>query len=222
MPALAFVLVNHALLARMLWLARGKSVADSGLFGAASLFMDGVLAAIGIVVAFALRNEPWLTPLAALPIVLIQRALAVPSLREQAYKDHKTGLLNSRGLEQAGNEELARAKRFNRSISVLMCDVDGLRLPHRFAVVEDLDRRELIFVRLEQVGERPHETRALGRRRGSPALERPVGGGDRRVDVPLACKRSLGQRPAGGRVHRSEGAFGLDEGTVDIEAERPV
>jgi diguanylate cyclase (GGDEF)-like protein len=126
-PALAFVLVNHALLACMLSLARGKSVAESGLFGADSLFMDGVLAAIGIVVAFALRNEPWLTPLAALPIVLIQRALAVPSLREQAYKDHKTGLLNSRGLERAGNEELARAKRFDRSISVLMCDVDGLR-----------------------------------------------------------------------------------------------
>ncbi len=36
----------------------------------------------------------------ALPLVLIQRALAVPTLREQAFTDHKTGLLNSRGIDQ--------------------------------------------------------------------------------------------------------------------------
>ena len=36
-------------------------------------------------------------------------------------------------------------------------DVDGLGLPHRLAVVEHLDRCELLLVGLEEVGELPHQ-----------------------------------------------------------------
>jgi len=125
--AAAFLVVNHLLLARMLLLARGRRLRESGLFALDSLMCDGVLAGIGVAFAFALRGNIWLAPLTALPIALIHRALTVPSLRDQAYKDHKTGVLNARGLEKAGEEELARAIRFGRPVSVLMCDVDGLR-----------------------------------------------------------------------------------------------
>jgi diguanylate cyclase (GGDEF)-like protein len=122
-----FVVVNHALLARMLKLARGRSVVESGLFGADALITDGVLACIGIGFAFALPNEPALALVAALPIALIHRALVAPGLREQALKDHKTGLLNARGIENGAEEELARATRFRRPVSLLLCDVDDLR-----------------------------------------------------------------------------------------------
>jgi diguanylate cyclase (GGDEF)-like protein len=124
---LVFVAVNHALLARMLMLARGRSLRDTGLFDADALLVDVVLAAVGIAFAMALRSVPALAPITVLPLLLIRHALILPTLREQALKDHKTGLLNSRGIEEAGGEELVRARRFNRPLSVLMCDVDDLR-----------------------------------------------------------------------------------------------
>ncbi len=125
--AATFVLVNHAMLARMLRLARGYGAAASGLFTADSLIQDGVVAAVGVAIAFMLLRSWALAVVVALPLVLIQRALALPTLREQALTDHKTGLLNSRGIDQPARNELARARRLGRPLSVLLCDVDDLR-----------------------------------------------------------------------------------------------
>ena len=125
--AVTFVLVNHALLARMLRLARGHDVSASGLFTFDGLIQDGVVAAVGVGVAFVLLHSWALAVVVALPLVLIQRALALPTLREQALSDHKTGLLNSRGIDQPARNEFARAKRLGQPLSVLLCDVDDLR-----------------------------------------------------------------------------------------------
>ena len=125
--ALTFVLVNHALLARMLRLARGHDVSTSGLFTLDSLIQDGVLAAVGVGVGFVFLHSWALAVVVALPLVLIQRALALPSLRQQALTDHKTGLLNSRGIDQPACAEFARSRRLGRPLSVLLCDVDDLR-----------------------------------------------------------------------------------------------
>ena len=125
--ALTFVLVNHAMLARMLRLARGHNVAASGLFTVDSLIQDGVVAAVGVAIAFMLLHSWALAVVVGLPLVLIQRALALPTLREQALTDHKTGLLNSRGIDQPARNEFARARRLGQALSVLLCDVDDLR-----------------------------------------------------------------------------------------------
>jgi diguanylate cyclase (GGDEF)-like protein len=125
--AVTFVLVNHALLARMLRLARGHDLSASGLFSLDGLLADGIVGAVGVGIAFGLEHSWALAIVIALPLVLIQRALALPTLREQAYTDHKTGLLNSRGIDQRARDEFARARRTGRSLSVLLCDVDDLR-----------------------------------------------------------------------------------------------
>ena len=125
--AVTFVLVNHALLARMLRLARGHQVSASGLFTLDALIQDGVVAAVGVGLAFVLLHSWALAVVVSLPLVLIQRALALPSLREQALSDHKTGLLNSRGIDQPARAEFARAQRLGQPLSVLLCDVDDLR-----------------------------------------------------------------------------------------------
>jgi diguanylate cyclase (GGDEF)-like protein len=125
--AVTFVMVNHALLARMLRLARGHDVSASGLFTLDGLLQDGVLAAVGVGIAFTLLHSWALAVVLTLPLVLIQRALALPTLREQALTDHKTGLLNSRGIDQPARAEFARARRLGRPLSVLLCDVDNLR-----------------------------------------------------------------------------------------------
>ena len=122
-----YVLVNHGLLARMLRLARDHELKGTGLFMRDALITDLVLSAIGVSIAIALLQEPAAAMVAAFPLILIHRALAVPSLRAQALRDHKTGLLNTRGIAQAGRSELERARRFDRPLSLLMLDVDDLR-----------------------------------------------------------------------------------------------
>jgi diguanylate cyclase (GGDEF)-like protein len=125
--ALTFVLVNHALLARMLRLARGHDVWASGLFSLDGLIQDGVVAAVGVGLGFMFLHSWALAVVVATPLVLIQRALALPTLREQALTDHKTGLLNSRGIDQPARAEFARSRRLGKPLSVLLCDVDDLR-----------------------------------------------------------------------------------------------
>jgi len=135
--AVTYVLVNHALLARMLRVARGYDLSASGLFSLDGLIADGVVAAVGVGIAFALLHSWALAPVVALPLVLIQRALALPTLREQALSDHKTGLLNSRGIDQRARSEFARARRLELALSVLLCDVDDLReINNRFGHLE--------------------------------------------------------------------------------------
>jgi diguanylate cyclase (GGDEF)-like protein len=51
----------------------------------------------------------------------------LPSLRAQARRDPKTGLLNVRGFREAAEPELARARRFERPVALIMADVDNLR-----------------------------------------------------------------------------------------------
>ena len=125
--AAAFVLTNHALLARMLKIARGHSLKATGLFSLDGILTDASLAATGVGVAIALRNYPSAAVVAALPLFLIHRALVIPELRLQAARDPKTHLLNMRGFRDAAADELARAGRFERPLVLLLADVDNMR-----------------------------------------------------------------------------------------------
>src|SRR5919109_24675 len=119
--------INHSLLAPMLALARGHSLRESGLFSFQSLSTDLVLASLGVGIATFWDTNPWLVPFAVAPLVLIHRSLAVPKLEAEARVDPKTGLFNARHFGQALNEELTRAARFDRPLSLIMADLDLLR-----------------------------------------------------------------------------------------------
>ncbi|HEV3407897.1 MAG TPA: GGDEF domain-containing protein, partial [Gaiellaceae bacterium] len=111
----------------MLKLARGHSLRSTGLFSLESLSTDLVLAGLGVVIWGLSRWNPWLIPFAISPLVLIQRSLSVPALQEEARVDPKTGLFNARHFATALREELARAVRFERPMSIVMADLDLLR-----------------------------------------------------------------------------------------------
>src|SRR5215210_4540007 len=119
--------INHSLLAPMLALARGHSIRESGLFSMQSLSTDLVLASLGVGIATFWELNPWLVPFAIAPLVLIHRSLSVPKLEAEARVDPKTGLFNARHFGQALNEELTRAARFDRPLSLIMADLDLLR-----------------------------------------------------------------------------------------------
>ena len=77
--AIAFVVVNHVLLAPMLLLGHGHSVRESGLFGPLSLGVDCILASLGIAVALVLETNPVLLPTLIAPLVLAHRSLSTVS-----------------------------------------------------------------------------------------------------------------------------------------------
>jgi diguanylate cyclase (GGDEF)-like protein/putative nucleotidyltransferase with HDIG domain len=125
--AVAIVGVNHVLMAPMLHLARGHSIRESGLFSFPSLSTDLVLAMLGVAMGAFWVGNPWLIPFAVAPLLLIHRSLSVPQLQEEARVDPKTGLFNARHFAVALNEELLRAERFERPLSLVMADLDLLR-----------------------------------------------------------------------------------------------
>jgi diguanylate cyclase (GGDEF)-like protein/putative nucleotidyltransferase with HDIG domain len=122
-----FVGINHIVLALMLHFARGHTLRETGLFEVEHLATDFVLAALGVVTFAFWETNPWLIPFAVAPLVLVHRSLAVPQLQAEARVDPKTGLFNARHFAAALAEEIGRAERFERPMSLIMADLDLLR-----------------------------------------------------------------------------------------------
>jgi diguanylate cyclase (GGDEF)-like protein/putative nucleotidyltransferase with HDIG domain len=122
-----FVAINHVVLALMLHFARGHTLRETGLFEVEALATDWVLAALGVALFAFWEINPWLIPFAIAPLVLVHRSLAVPQLQAEARVDPKTGLFNARHFAAALAEEIQRAQRFERPMSLIMADLDLLR-----------------------------------------------------------------------------------------------
>jgi len=125
--AAVLVAVNHALLAPMLHFFYSHSIGELGIFSFESLSIDLVLAALGVGIGTFWDLNPWLLPIAMAPLLLIHRSLSVPQLQEEARVDPKTGLFNARYFAATLAEELARAQRFERPLTLIMADLDLLR-----------------------------------------------------------------------------------------------
>ena len=121
------VAANHIVLAPMVTLARGYSLREAGVFSFESLSTDFILATLGLAVAAFWELNPWLIPFAVAPLLLIHRSLAIPQLQAEARVDPKTGLYNARHFAVVMQEELGRAQRFQRPMSLIMADLDLLR-----------------------------------------------------------------------------------------------
>jgi diguanylate cyclase (GGDEF)-like protein len=91
------------------------------------LVVDLVLVSLGVTAATLWHVEPWLATLSLGPLLLVQRSLAVPQLVAETRVDPKTGLFNARWFARALEEELGRAARFERPLSLIMADLDLLR-----------------------------------------------------------------------------------------------
>jgi diguanylate cyclase (GGDEF)-like protein/putative nucleotidyltransferase with HDIG domain len=125
--SVAFVTVNHVLVAVILKTARGHSFGETGLFGVEQLSVDVVLTVLGVSLAAFWNLNPWLIFAALAPLVVVHRSLSVPQLQAEARVDPKTGLYNARYFATTLAAELARAARFERPMSLIMADLDLLR-----------------------------------------------------------------------------------------------
>jgi diguanylate cyclase (GGDEF)-like protein/putative nucleotidyltransferase with HDIG domain len=118
-----FVAANRLLLGVMLHLGRGHALRH--MFDGVSL--DLVLTTLGVALAAFWETNPWLIPVALGPLLVVHRTLSVPALEAEARIDPKTGLFNARYFATAMAEEMSRAERFTRPLSLLMADLDLLR-----------------------------------------------------------------------------------------------
>src|SRR5436305_11291203 len=127
LAALAFVAVNHVLVALILRTARGHSFRESGLFGAEGISVDVILTVLGVSLAAFWTWNSWMVFAAIAPLVVVHRSLSVPQLQAEARVDPKTGLYNARYFATTLAAEIARAARFERPMSLIMADLDLLR-----------------------------------------------------------------------------------------------
>src|SRR5436190_751846 len=125
--AVAFVVVNHLLVAIVLKLGRGHSFRESGLFGVEAIAVETTLTILGVSLAAFWNWNPWLIFAALTPLVVVHRSLSVPQLQAEARVDPKTGLWNARYFASTLANEIARAARFERPMSLIMVDLDLLR-----------------------------------------------------------------------------------------------
>jgi hypothetical protein len=81
-----FVFLNHLLVGWVIKLARGQSLAESGVFEFFSLFLDFSLLGMGAVTALIWFYSPIATLLNILPLYLLYNAIRVPALNRQVQE----------------------------------------------------------------------------------------------------------------------------------------
>ena len=123
--ALTYFALNNAGFAAILYLARGHRPSQT--LNTQLLAADASLACLGVALATFWRADSWLIPFALTPIFLLHASLHLPQLQEEARVDAKTGLANARHFMEALSDELERARRFGRPLSVIVADLDLLR-----------------------------------------------------------------------------------------------
>jgi diguanylate cyclase (GGDEF)-like protein len=122
-----FTGLNHLLVGVAIQFARGQNLAESGVFGWITLLLDLGLLSIGAVAALLWLVNPYTIILVFFQVYLLYSALRVPALQRQVETDPKTGLFNARYFSEKLKDELARAQRFARPLTLVMADLDLLR-----------------------------------------------------------------------------------------------
>jgi diguanylate cyclase (GGDEF)-like protein len=124
--ATTFAVVNRVLISSAIWLGNRVPLSAQRLFDREELLTDGVLLLMGVPLAHLLWIAPWAGLVGAAPLWLIHRALDLPNLRAQSRQDGLTELFTAPYLTETCTRELNRGRRFNRPVSLLLLDVDGL------------------------------------------------------------------------------------------------
>ena len=123
----AFNLVNHFLIAAVIQLARGQNFAQSGVFDWFTLLLDFTLLCLGYAAAIIWETSPIALTLVAFIAYILYQALNIPALERKTEIDPKTELFNARYFTDALDQEIVRAKRYKRPLSLIMADLDLLR-----------------------------------------------------------------------------------------------
>lgn len=124
---LVFTLLNHLTIGLVVWLARNENFSQSGIFDILPLMIDLTLLVLGGSLVLVWNYNAYAILLFLIPLYLIYSSLRMPALERQTEMDAKTGIYNNRYFEQQLENELSRANRFDRPLTIIMSDLDLLR-----------------------------------------------------------------------------------------------
>ncbi|MFN2144206.1 MAG: GGDEF domain-containing protein [Anaerolineales bacterium] len=122
-----FVLLNALLVGTVILLTRGFGFKQSGVFNFLPLILDFTLLGMGAVATILWNVQPLLVVLLLASLYVIYSVLRVPALERESKLDPKTGVYNAKYLVTSLEEELARANRYQRPLTIVMADLDFLR-----------------------------------------------------------------------------------------------
>jgi GGDEF domain-containing protein len=119
--------LNHLLVGCVIYLARNQSFTESGVLAPEAWLTDFGLLGLGVIAAIVVEHNPLALLLVSLVVFMLYRAMLVPSLRRQTEVDPKTNVYNMNYFSAKLAEELARAQRSGRPLTLIMADLDHLR-----------------------------------------------------------------------------------------------
>lgn len=122
-----FTLLNHLIIGVILWLARGESFKQSGIFDSTPLVIDLTMLSMGASLAIVWTFNPYALLLFLILVYPFYKTLEIPALERKTETDQKTGLFNHGYFMAQLKHELQRANRYDRPLSVIMADLDLLR-----------------------------------------------------------------------------------------------
>ncbi len=122
-----FTLLNHLLVGIIVWLARGENFKQSGIFDPITLLIDLTMLSVGASMAIVWEYNPHALLIFLIPAYPLYMALKIPALERKTETDQKTGLFNHHYFMEQLENELQRANRHDRPLSVIMADLDLLR-----------------------------------------------------------------------------------------------
>jgi diguanylate cyclase (GGDEF)-like protein/putative nucleotidyltransferase with HDIG domain len=123
-----FVGTNHLLLTAVVTFANQRPLRNSLQDAFEALPLDTALAMTGACLAALWQADHALALLAAGPMLLVYRSLWVPLLTHKSRTDPKTGLYNSEHLNKVLGNALSAARRDGSDLSLVMIDLDHLRV----------------------------------------------------------------------------------------------
>jgi diguanylate cyclase (GGDEF)-like protein len=126
--AIVYVALNHLMVGEVVVLTRKIPWRETGVLDFENLATDFVLAMFGYVSATLMTLNAWLILPAIAPLYLISRSLSIPELKHRAESDPKTGLRNGKYFMQSLEQELSRSMRYDRPLTVVLADLDYLRV----------------------------------------------------------------------------------------------
>jgi diguanylate cyclase (GGDEF)-like protein len=126
--AIVYVALNHLMVGEVVVLTRKVTWRETGVLNIENLATDFVLAMFGFVSATLMTLNAWLILPAIAPLYLINRSLSIPELKHRAESDPKTGLWNGKYFMQSLEQELSRSMRYDRPLTVVLADLDYLRV----------------------------------------------------------------------------------------------
>jgi diguanylate cyclase (GGDEF)-like protein/putative nucleotidyltransferase with HDIG domain len=122
-----FTFINHLLVGVIVWLARRENFKQSGIFDPIPLLIDLTMMSVGASLAIVWAYNPYALLIFLIPSYPLYMALRIPELERKSETDQKTGLFNHHHFMAQFNNELQRANRYDRPLSIIMADLDLLR-----------------------------------------------------------------------------------------------